>query len=109
MNTVKTFTKSEPVISAALIGALAGGLISLLIAFGVPVDGAQAEAILNLVEILAPVIAMGLGALVARSKVTRNTHVLERQDGDRVVAGEANEAVAPGGEIRKVGSLRASD
>lgn len=106
---MKNLIKNEPVVSAAAITGLVGAILGVLVAFGVPVTGDQAEAILNLVGILAPVAAAVIGGLIARKKVTRNTHVLERQEGDAVVAGEANEAVKAGQEIRKVGSLHAGD
>lgn len=106
---MKNFIDNEPVLSAAAITALAGAILGCLVAFGVPVTGDQVEAILNLVGILAPVVGALIGAAIARNKVTRNTHVLERLDGDRVVAGDANEVVASGQEVRKIGSLDAGD
>lgn len=106
---MKNLIQSEPVVSAAAISALVGAVIGVLVAFGVPVSGDQADAILNLVAVLAPAVSMLVGAAIARSKATPNTHVLERRDGDRVVAGAANEVVGDGEEIRKVGSLSARD
>lgn len=70
-NTHKKLTASrEPVIKAAAIGALVGAVLSLLISFGVPVTGDQVEAIKTLAELLAPIISMGVAAVIARSKVT---------------------------------------
>lgn len=70
-NTHKKLSASnEPVITAALLGAFVGAVLSLLISFGVPVTGDQAEAIKNLAELLAPVISMGIAAVIARGKVT---------------------------------------
>lgn len=69
MNTHKKLS-NEPVITAAAIGALVGAVLSLLISFGVPVTGDQVEAIKSLAELLAPIISMGVAAVIARGRVT---------------------------------------
>lgn len=67
---MKKLAQREPVVTAAAIAALAGALIGVLVAFGVPVSGDQAEAILNLVGVLAPGIAALIGAVIARARVS---------------------------------------
>ena len=72
MNVIKKsqgLLRNEPVVSAAVITALVGALLRLLIAFGIDISSDQVEAILDLVTLAAPII----GALIARRFVTRNS------------------------------------
>lgn len=57
---------SEPVVTAGAIAGLVGALLVLLVAFGVPLDETQRNAILAVVIAAVPIVA----AVWARSKVT---------------------------------------
>lgn len=56
---------SEPLLTVGGIGSAATALISLLLAFGLPLSGGKQEAILSAVAIIAPILV----AVVGRSKV----------------------------------------
>ena len=99
MNTVKNFTKSEPVVTAAFISATVAGLLNLLIEFGVPLTDGQETAIQALVTVLAPAAV----ALVRRF-VTPNVNVVERTQDGHVLAGEANE-LPTNTHVRELGDL----
>lgn len=55
----------EPALSRAGLVALATAVVSLLVAFGVPLTGDQRSAILGLVAVVAPIVA----GVAARSRV----------------------------------------
>lgn len=93
--------KTEPVITAGVIGAAAAATLTVLVAFGVPLTKDQTTAVTGLIAVLAPIAV----ALIARGQVTPNTAVVERQLGNRVIAGPANEAIPTGQTIRAAGSL----
>ena len=85
---------TAPVITAATITAGVGALITLLVAFGVPITVDQESAILGLVAVLGPIIVAVVGA--------RTT--VEYTAGGDVLRGDANEG--PTGEVvRSLGSL----
>lgn len=100
MNTVKNFTKSEPVVSAAVITGLVGALLRLLVAFGIEITNDQVEAILDIVTLAAPIV----GALIARRFVTANVRVVEREESGHVLAGEASE-LDTDTHVREIGEL----
>lgn len=58
-------TRNEPALVSGITAA-AAALVTLVVAFGLPLDDVQQNAILGVVAVAAPVIA----ALVTRSKVT---------------------------------------
>jgi hypothetical protein len=58
--------KREPLITTALITSLVGAVLTLLVAFGVPLTEAQQDAINGLVIVAAPLVV----ALVGRRYVT---------------------------------------
>lgn len=103
MNAIKKsqgLLRNEPVVSAAVITALVGALLRLLIAFGIDISSDQVEAILDLVTLAAPIV----GALVARRFVTRNSAVVEREQDGQVLAGEASE-LPTNTHVREIGDL----
>ena len=91
---VKAAGAIAPVITAATITAGVGALITLLVAFGVPITTEQESAILGLVAVLGPIIVAVVGA--------RTT--VEYTAGGEVIRGAANEG--PTGEVvRPLGTL----
>lgn len=56
---------SEPLLSVGSIGAGVTALITLLVAFGLPISDGQQTAILGVVAVLAPLVV----SLVGRSRV----------------------------------------
>ena len=83
-----------PVITAATITAGVGALITLLVAFGVPITTEQESAILGLVAVLGPIIVAVVGARTTVEYTARG----------EVIRGDANEG--PTGEvIRPLGTL----
>ena len=58
--------KNEPLVTVGGVTAAVAALLSVLVAFGVPLSDGQQTALLGLVGVLAPIAV----ALVARSKVT---------------------------------------
>lgn len=91
--------KTEPVITTSLITAAATAIIALLVAFGLPLTGAQQQAILAVVAVAAPLLV-----IAARGWTVPASDVVERAQGGDVIAGEASE-LATGTVIRPVGSL----
>lgn len=89
--------RDEPVVSAAVLSALAAALIGVIVAFwpGVLTD-TQQDALMGFVAVTAPLLV----AALARGKVTPNSRVLERLDGGDVIAGPANDMVPPGAVVR---------
>lgn len=90
-------TRDEPVITAGILSAVAAAIVGLIVAFwpGALTD-TQSDALLTLVAVVAPLLV----AALARGKVTPNSRVLERLDGDDVVAGPANDQVPTGATVR---------
>ena len=66
---MKNALKSEPVVSAAAISALASAIVGLLVAFGLPLSAEEQESILTLVAVLAPFVGV-VGAIIARRFVS---------------------------------------
>lgn len=81
--------KREPAVTVAAITAAASAIITLLIAFGVPMSEAQSQAILGVVAVLAPIVV----GLIARGMVTpaQTVVALEDRGTGRTVAGPAAE------------------
>lgn len=110
MNSVKNLVRNEPVVSAAVITGIVGGILRLLIAFGIDITSEQVEAIVDLVTLLAPIV----GALIARrfvysqktvdSEFTHDDSVVEYELDGHVLAGEANE-LPTNTHVREVGEL----
>lgn len=97
--------KNEPVITTAAITALAAAALALLVAFWPgALSDAQQDALMGLVAVSAPLAV----AAIARGRVTPNSRVLEVLIGDTVVAGEANDQVLSGTDIRQVEPKRAA-
>lgn len=97
-----TAPRTEPVLVAMSI------LAGLQLFFG----GAAGVSILSDNATLAGVMAVGVLAVAAaqggiqfyvRGQVTPNTDVVERVDGRTVIAGEANDVLLSGEEIRELG------
>lgn len=93
----KTTAGSEPVITTASVTAAVSALIALLVAFGVDLSEAQTTAILGVVAVAAPLVV-----IVARRWVTPTQDVVERRDGDEVVAGAGHDTIDEGETIRAV-------
>lgn len=93
----------EPLLSTGAVVSAAGALIALVVSFWPDLlDETQQKSLLAVVAIAAPLIV----AAVARRKVTPNSAVAERVDGDHVIAGEANDRVPEGDVVREVDSPR---
>ena len=93
---VKAAGAIAPVITAATITAGVGALITLLVAFGVPITVDQESAILGLVAVLGPIIVAVVGARTTVEYTARG----------EVIRGDANEG--PTGEVvRPLGTLEA--
>ena len=91
---VKAAGAIAPVITAATITAGVGALITLLVAFGVPITVDQESAILGLVAVLGPIIVAVVGARTTVEYTARG----------EVIRGAANEG--PTGEVvRPLGTL----
>lgn len=90
----------EPLITVSTITTMVAAVVSLLVAFKVPLSEQQQTAILGVVAVAAP-LAVGL---LARSQVTPNAKVVEVDDNGVVRAGEASDVLAPGDRIRTIGS-----
>jgi hypothetical protein len=58
--------KNEPVLTIASITALATAVVTLLVAFGLPLTQDQQQAVLGFVAVVAPLVA----AYFARKRVT---------------------------------------
>ena len=91
--------KTEPVITTATITSTATAILALLIAIGLPISDDLRTAILGLVAVVAPLVV-----IAARRWTVPAVNVVERIDGDRVVAGEGSE-LPTGQDIREAGSL----
>lgn len=61
--------------TAAGIAALVTALMGTLVAFGVPLTDQQRSAVRDLVMVGFPIVAFGVAAFVARSKVTPQTKI----------------------------------
>lgn len=91
--------KTEPVISSATIVTLASALVALLMAFWPDLlDEAQKTAVLGFVAVAAPIVL----AILVRPKVTANSAVAEKVEGNTVIAGAANDRVAEGQAVRSL-------
>lgn len=95
---MKTSTTTEPVWTATGFVAAVTALVTLLVAFGVDLTAEQSSAIVG----LAAIIGTSVAAKWSRARVTPNLKVLERVEGDVVVAGPANERIENGLVIRDV-------
>lgn len=92
---------------AAIVGAITGlaaAVVALVVAFQPDLlTPEQQSAILGVVAVVAPIIA----ALVIRSKVTPDTAVVERLEGnDAVVAGPANDLAHEGDLVRRLSDTK---
>jgi hypothetical protein len=73
--------KREPVLTVASITSLVAAVLSLLVAFGLQLNGDQQTAILGVAAIVAPIIV----ALFSRPRVTPVAPVARNQVGESVV------------------------
>lgn len=98
MNTHRKVTPGhEPVITTASITAAVSALIALLVAFGIDLTEEQTTAILGVVAVAAPLVV-----IIARRYVTPRQDVVEKRDGDQVVAGPGHDTIGEGEKIRDV-------
>jgi hypothetical protein len=95
--------KNEPVLTAAVIVALGGAIVGLLVAFGVPITEEQRDAIERFLIIVAPIVLSLAAGLAVRQAVTPNAKIVEREVDGTVLAGPANE-LPEGTKIRELGS-----
>lgn len=79
---------------ALILGAV-NAAIAVGVAFGLPVTPEQ----VGLINALAAAVV----AVIVRQAVTPNVSVAERVEGDRVIAGPANDIVTTGALVRKTG------
>jgi len=82
--------KKEPVITVAALVAIAGSIIGVLVAFGVPVTEEQRDAIERLLLSVGPLVLLAVAALVARRAVTPNAKIAAYDTGTEIVAGPAS-------------------
>ncbi len=97
-------TTTEPVISTATVTSAVGAIITLAVAFGLPLTKEQAVAILGVTTVVAPLVV-----IYARRWTVPAAQVVERverqpEGPDLVVAGEASE-LPTGQTVRAAGSL----
>lgn len=90
----------EPVITVGAIVAAMAAVLAVGVAFGMPITVEQQKAILAAIPPLAVIVL----AFIGRRMVVPNGSVVERAQGGKVVAGEANE-LPTGTVVRDVGSL----
>ena len=99
------FIKNNPALFYSFTIGLTAAVISVIVAFGVPVTPEIANAVSGLITIVASIII----GVVTRGKVVPFQNVLEyreiNQDGtlsQNVVAGPANEMVPTGTDVRAI-------
>lgn len=99
MNTHRaTVPGREPVITVGTISALVAAILALLVAFGIDIPDDVQSGILAVIATAAPIVA----GVIARRYVTPAQDVVERRDGDRVIAGAGHDTIAEGETIRDV-------
>lgn len=101
-NTHRATPSTEPVLSAGVVIALVEAVIVALTAFGVSISPEQHVAIIGLVGAVLALAAAVLPALVARSKVTPSSQVVEQRAYGQVIAGAGHDTIAEGEKIRDV-------
>jgi predicted exporter len=79
-----TFTDEEPAVTSGTIVALVTAVIALAVAFGAPITSMQKEAIIGVVGVVAPMVAV----LLTRPHVTPTSKIAERIAEARVQAAE---------------------
>ena len=93
---MSTRTEEPVAVPGAIMSVVVAGF-GLAVLFGAPLSPEQVGGCVTFAGA-----AMALVTVIQRSKVTPNSAVAERVDGDHVIAGEANDRVPEGDVVREV-------
>lgn len=94
----KTTPAREPAITVGTISALVSAVLALLVVLGLTLPDGFEAAVLAVLAAAAPIIA----GVITRAKVTPTVDVVEKRDGDRVIAGPGHDTISEGETIRDV-------